>query len=111
MKFKKISSKKIAVYLLSVAVIITSVGAVIYQNRSLPSPEQPLANSNPPDTNDTPVDSQPPVNQPTNTNQIKNGNVIDSSIFNSEKFKELKENGISAPADSEAGKKNPFSPN
>ena len=126
---KKMSTKKIAVYLAIIILMVGSTGAMLLQSQKpvgrkfLPDdkaargdkfmpPEDAVPSgetaSTMPAANQLPADKN--MNQLSDASQIKNGSESDLSIFQSEKFKALKENVLIYQTQSSPGKRNPFAP-
>lgn len=117
---KKISTRKLTIYVLIIVLMTGGTGLMLYQNQRLTG-EQPIA------VDDLarydkfmPVGTALPgigttTNQrivdPLGANKIKNNQGIDLTIFSLEKFKALEANIIIPQADSGLGKRDLFKPN
>lgn len=126
---KKISTKKLAIYVFIIVLMLAGSGFMLYQNQNLTkrksfaidgstrsdkfmtaeiavpggqaAPNQPLAD---------PLKTEAEPSRPPAADKIKNNQAIDLTIFSSDKFKELKENVLIPQEDSGLGKRNPFQP-
>lgn len=123
---KKISVKKLAIYISIIILMLAGTGFMLYQNRKLVA-NKPGVVANPAQFNNLPLaeislststeaqnfppkaDNQP--DEPLDMNKIKNNGGFDLTIFASKKFQELKENIIISQEQSVAGKRDPFKPN
>lgn len=127
---KKMSVKKVAVYLAIIIVMAGSTGMVLLKNRKFASQEPWLGGKTEKNNEfipaeddlsaDLAAENPSPVagptagqkpNQPAGLSQMKASGETDLSIFKSEKFKALKENTLIYFEPSDPGKRDPFKPN
>lgn len=120
---KKISTKKLAIYLAVILFMLVGAGFMLYQNKKLTArppvsanlsaalnyaPAAPAAAPK----NDVPgivgVNNQAAA--PPNQNLDISGG-LDLNIFSSDKFKNLRENALLIKEPVEVGKRDPFKPN
>jgi len=108
---KKISNKKLAASLAVIIVMIAGTAIMLYANKRLTSPGGPTIVQ-------TALIAEPSVNQvpkqpsqTINIDKLKKGGGLDLTIFNSEKFKQLKDSGFVVKQPAEVGKRDPFQPN
>lgn len=123
---RRISVKKLAIYISIIIVMVGGSGFMLYQNKKLTSPNPVV--SNPPAVNsllmnvetvvpadqaetNQPATGNKTLNQPLNMEKIKSNGGLDLTIFDSEKFKALQENIIIPAEQIGVGKRNPFKPN
>ncbi len=121
---KKISPKKLAVYVSIMVLMLGGTGYMLYLNNSL-SNKKPLIIDSPAQfTNFVPGPELlgPTIKPPAktelaapgaslNAGQIKKTAGLDIGIFSSEKFKELKQNVLIQQEQPAPGKRDPFKPN
>lgn len=122
MVLKKISTKKLAVYIGIIFIMLSGTGLMVYINFELASPsDTPSLGILPEPINETanktgealktssePTVETKPIAQPS---QTKNKNEIDLSVLASEKFLNLKDNSLISTTTPEKGKRDPFKPN
>lgn len=126
---KKISAKKLAIYIFIIVLMLGGIGFVLYRNSLLPglkpsALDNPAPNGNalaagvavPGDQAALDQSSADPLKtgassgQPLGASKINNQG-IDLTIFSNEKFKALEENILIYQADPALGKINIFAPN
>ncbi|MDP2709360.1 MAG: hypothetical protein Q8O93_04970 [bacterium] len=122
---KKISEKKLAIYVLTMALMISGTAFMLYQNKRLTSPRAPVINpaefggstptadiaSPQAETGETASGLQAGPAKAPAISKVKPGTGIDLTIFSSDKFKNLKEEQPPIKPQAELGKRDPFSPN
>jgi len=126
---KKMSTKKMAIYVSIIILMLGGIGFTLYQNTkstggSPSAIHEPAMNSNlaaegdvpgaQAETNQLSTDSLKPAAAPSQTSGasgIKKSEAADLDIFSSEKFKELRENALIIQENSGLGKRDPFKPN
>jgi len=126
---KKISIKKLTIYVLIIILAISGAGLMLYQNQKLTSGQPAVADD--PARYDKfitgaalpgseimsnqlladPLKTEATSSQPLGANKIKNNQGIDLTIFSQGKFKALEANIIIPQADSGLGKRDLFKPN
>lgn len=124
---KKISIKKLTIYVSIIVLMLAGAGLMLYQNQRLTS-RKPSTIADPARLDQfitieaagpgsatapkTPLAAPPQASaepgQPLTPGKINKG--IDTIIFSSEKYKELKENVLIIQESSSLGKTNPFKP-
>lgn len=118
--------KKIAIYVFIIIIMLGGTGFMLYQNQKLVAKKPVTIDhqaqpQNTPETkapapaesaleNNQPLAENKTADQPVDVNKIKN-NGIDLTIFNSDKFKELRENILIPKEQPDVGKRDPFKPN
>jgi hypothetical protein len=120
---RKISTKKLAIYISIIILMTIGSGLMLYQNKKITQPE-PVINQSQvimPETEEIVANDQAgndqikPENttptEPVNTEKINDDGVFDLQIFSSEKYKSLKENVLIPRPPATKGKANPFKPN
>lgn len=126
---KKIATKKLAIYLSIIAIMLGGTGAMLYLNNKLTDRSVPATAGRPqvnnfiraevisaasqPSPNQAsakPLEAEPKLNQPLEASKFKNKG-FDLTIFSSEKFKELRGNTLPLRENLELGKRDPFQPN
>jgi hypothetical protein len=132
---KKISTKKLAIYVSIIFFMLCGTGLMLYQNKKLTTHNP--TNINLPIILDNPIplavatttqenvvkinnigdinqaNNQPAVDpaQPLNIKNINQGGGFDLNIFSNDKFKSLQENAFIIKDQPEVGKRDPFKPN
>lgn len=132
---KKISTKKLAIYVSIIFFMLCGTGLMLYQNKKLATPNPtnvnlpiilnnpiPLAGATTTQANVVKINNigdinqannQPAVDsaQPLNIKNINQGGGLDLNIFSNDKFKSLQENVFIIKDQPEVGKRDPFKPN
>lgn len=127
---KKMSTKKMAIYVFIIVVMVGFTGFLLYQNlRSADSGSLPANTAQLPDAlpgagaadlgggtapNQPAISQLPAVNnpaQPPEIGKISNNGNLDLTILESEKYKALKENVLIPRERAGKGKRDPFKPN
>lgn len=115
---KKISTKKLAVSLTIIFIMICGTGFMLYQNKKLTT--RKTSNVNPSFVFNNTISVVPFMinnqaasapNQISDTTKINQGDDFNLSIFSSDKFKNLQTNISIIKEQSEVGKRDPFKPN
>ncbi|MDD4900858.1 MAG: hypothetical protein PHS62_01945 [Patescibacteria group bacterium] len=114
---KQMSPKKLAVCIAIIIVMLSGTGVMIYQNNKTTGQDAALVSGSQqdiltPQTGAGSLEAEPQAQeiQP-DTSSIGNNSEIDLTIFQSEKFKALKENVLIMQSETEKGKRDPFKPN
>jgi hypothetical protein len=102
---KRMSTKKLAVYLSILLLTLGAIGLVLYLNRN-------IAVSEPANENSGAVDLlQESETAITGNGAAANQPMFDPAIIDSEKFKALEESVVIPPKQTVTGKRDPFKPN
>lgn len=124
---KKLSVKKLMIYLAIIIVMLGGTGFMLYQNQKLTN-RKPLVLDDPTKYDKfmeagiaatgsgaaplaDPLKANATSSQPLDINKVKNNKGIDATIFSSEKFQALKENTLIIQENSGLGKRDLFKPN
>jgi len=115
---KKITTKKLAIYISTIFFMIMGTAFMLYQNNKLTAHKSTGVNV--PIVFDNPVsgaaifDNQEATAEPSQTldiNKISQNGGLNLNIFSSDKFKNLQANKFLVKEQSETGKRDPFSSN
>ncbi|MBI4779517.1 hypothetical protein HY797_03655 [Candidatus Falkowbacteria bacterium] len=115
---KKISTKKLTIYLAIISLMISGMGFMLYQNKKLTS--RKTTNVNPPIVfNDSAPAKSAAANNQTGEEKTQNFGAdkaeldggFNLNIFSSDKFKNLQANAFIIKDQPETGKRDPFKPN
>ena len=115
---KKISTKKLVIYLAIIFFMVSGAGFMLYQSKKLTAGKTTEINAPIVFNNSVPVASTTAGNQAaagpsqiSDMNKANQNGGLDLSIFSSDKFKMLRENMFLVKEPPEAGKRDPFKPN
>lgn len=116
---KKISIKKLAIYISIIFLMASGTGFMLYQNKKLTIRKPADINAPAVFNNYAPAAGTGEINdqaavepdQVSDISKINQSGGLDLSIFSSDKFKNLRENIFIVKEQPEVGKKNPFKPN
>jgi hypothetical protein len=127
---KKISIKKLAIYVSVIVLMLGGTGFMLYQNQRLTNGQAsaigdparynefmagrvviPGGEAAPSQALIDPLKAEVKPSQPLEASKVINNQGIDLTIFSNEKFQELKENILIPQEDSGLGKRDPFKPN
>ncbi|MFA6307179.1 MAG: hypothetical protein WCV70_04405 [Patescibacteria group bacterium] len=116
---KKISVKKLAIYIFIIFLMASGTGFMLYQNKRLTTRRPANVNIPAALNNYAPAAGTNEINdqaagapsQTSDLNKINQNSGLDLSIFSSDKFKNLRENMYIIREQPEVGKRNPFKPN
>ncbi|MDO8667505.1 MAG: hypothetical protein Q7K35_00195 [bacterium] len=101
---KKLSTKKLTIYIFIIALMLGSIGFVLYKNRGS-SDSAPAAVESPAPGASSLEPANPEVSK------VKNIKGLDLTIFSSKKYNELRENILGPQENLDLGKRDPFKPN
>jgi hypothetical protein len=115
---KKISTKKLAVYISIIFFMISGAGFMLYQNkklavRKLKNINAPIVFNNSAFVAPVAVDNKTGAEPTQNLDmsKINQSGSLDLNIFSSDKFKDLRANTFFIKEQPEMGKRDPFKPN
>jgi hypothetical protein len=115
---KKISPKKLAIFIFIIFFMICGTGFMLYQNKQLTTRKitninDPMVfnNAMPGAVAIVPGSDIPGAGQAVDINKINRSGGLDLNIFSSDKFNNLRKNTFIVKDQTEVGKRDPFKPN